>query len=86
MLDILNNGDNQDEISVYIGDENVDKSLKDFSIITFKHKENGKDLGTIAIIGPTRMDYSKVISTMKYISRKLNESKMLEEGKEDNDG
>ncbi|MGN1327165.1 MAG: heat-inducible transcriptional repressor HrcA [Clostridia bacterium] len=75
MMDILNSGDNQDEINVYIGDENVDKSLKDFSVITFKHKEKGKDLGTIAIIGPTRMDYSKVISAMKYISKKLNEDK-----------
>ena len=32
-----------------------------------------KDLGTIGIIGPKRMDYSKVISIMKYISKKLNE-------------
>ena len=75
MMDILNNGESQDEINVYIGDENVDKALKDFSIVTFKHKEKGKDLGTIAIIGPTRMDYSKVISAMKYISKKLNEDK-----------
>ena len=82
MLDILNSDENQDEINVYIGDENIDENLKDFSIITFKHKEAGKDLGTIAIIGPTRMDYSKVISTMKYISRKLNENK----GKEDDNG
>lgn len=86
MLDILNNNENQDEINVYIGDENVDKALKDFSVITFKHKENGKDLGTIAIIGPTRMDYSKVISAMKYISRKLDENNKLEQGKEDENG
>lgn len=83
MIDILNSGDNQDEINVYIGDENVDKALKDFSIITFKHKEKGKDLGTIAIIGPTRMDYSKVISAMKYISKKLNESNKLDKGKDE---
>lgn len=87
MIDILNNDGNEDEINVYIGDENVDKSLKDFSVITFKHKEDGKDLGTIAIIGPTRMDYSKVISTMKYISKKLNEvnqhNRMIDKPKED---
>ena len=29
-------------------------------------------MGTIGIIGPKRMDYSKVISIMKYISKKLN--------------
>ena len=29
-------------------------------------------MGTIGIIGPKRMNYSKVISIMKYISKKLN--------------
>lgn len=48
------------------------EQLKDFSVVTFKHKVNGKDLGTIGIIGPKRMDYSKVISVMKYINQKLN--------------
>ena len=51
------------------------EELKDFSIVTFKHRVGNKDLGTIGIIGPKRMDYSKVISVMKYISKKLNENK-----------
>ena len=46
--------------------------------ITFKRKNQGKDLGTIAIIGPTRMDYSKVISAMRYISKKLDEDKQID--------
>ena len=72
VADVLNNG-LADDIKVYIGDENEQEQLKDFSVVTFKHKVNGKDLGTIGIIGPKRMDYSKVISVMKYISKKLNE-------------
>ena len=72
MLDMLNNGFAED-INVYIGDENENQELKDFSIVTFKHSVGNKQLGTIGIIGPTRMDYSKVISVMKYISKKLNE-------------
>lgn len=71
MTDILNSGFAKD-INVYIGDENEKQELKDFSIITFKHKVGDKDLGTIGIIGPKRMDYSKVISVMKYINKKLN--------------
>ena len=70
--DMLNSGFAED-INVYIGEENQKDELKDFSVVTFKHKVNGKDLGTIGIIGPKRMDYSKVISVMKYISKKLNE-------------
>ena len=71
VADMLNSGFAED-IKVYIGDENEKEQLKDFSVVTFKHKVNGKDLGTIGIIGPKRMDYSKVISVMKYINKKLN--------------
>ena len=70
MLDILDSGVAKD-INVYIGDENDKEELKDFSIVTFKHKVGDKDLGTIGIIGPKRMDYSKVISTMEYLSRQI---------------
>lgn len=69
--DMLNSGFAED-INIYIGDENEKEELKDFSVVTFKHKVNGKELGTIGIIGPKRMDYSKVISVMKYINKKLN--------------
>lgn len=72
MLDILDTGFAED-IKVYIGDEESSEDLKDFSIVTFKHSVGDKDVGTIGIIGPKRMNYSKVISVMKYISKKLNE-------------
>lgn len=72
MLELLNTGFAED-INVYIGEENEKEELKDLSIVTFKHTFGDKDLGTIGIIGPKRMDYSKVISVMKYISKKLNE-------------
>ncbi len=75
VTDMLDSGFAKD-INVYIGDENEKDELKDFSVITFKHKVGNKDLGTIGIIGPKRMDYSKVISVMKYISKKLNEKDM----------
>lgn len=77
VLDILNS-EMAEDINVYIGDENEYSELKDLSIVTFKHTLGDRDLGTIGIIGPTRMDYSKVISVMKYISKKLNEE--LEKG------
>ena len=62
--------DSDSDFNVYIGNEV--SGLNDFSLITFKNRVAGKDLGTIGIIGPTRMDYSKVISVLKYISRELN--------------
>ena len=72
IADVINSGIAKD-INVYIGEESEIEELKNFSIVTFNHLLEGKDIGTIGIIGPTRMDYSKVISVMKYISKKLNE-------------
>ena len=72
IADMLNSGF-ADDINIYIGGEDEKEILKDFSVVTFKHKVGNKDMGTIGIIGPKRMDYSKVISVMKYISKKLND-------------
>ena len=72
VADIINTGMAKD-INVYIGEESEHEELKNFSIVTFNHLLEGKDIGTIGIIGPTRMDYSKVISVMKYISKKIND-------------
>ena len=67
------NSDLSKDINIYIGEESERDELKNFSIITFNRLLEGKDIGTIGIIGPTRMDYSKVISVMKYISKKIND-------------
>ena len=72
VMEILNSGIAKD-INIYIGEENEKEELKDLSIVTFRHSVGNRDFGTIGIIGPKRMDYSKVISVMKYISKKLNE-------------
>ena len=72
VADVLNTGIAQN-INVYIGEETEKEELKNFSIVTFNHLLEDRDIGTIGIIGPTRMDYSKVISVMKYISKKLND-------------
>ena len=60
-------------INVYIGQETSFDDLKDFTIITYKQKINEKEVGTIGIIGPKRMDYKKVIPTIKYIGDILQE-------------
>ncbi len=47
--------------------------MKDFTIITYKQKINDKELGTIGVIGPKRMDYKKVIPLVKYVGDTLKE-------------
>jgi len=60
------------EFSVKIGHENEEKELFDMSVVTATYKINGKSLGSFGVIGPTRMDYSKIVSILGYVSNSLN--------------
>jgi len=58
-------------IQVYIGDEAPVKTMNDCSIVTANY-ELGEGLrGTIGIIGPKRMDYEKVLSTLRNLMTQL---------------
>lgn len=70
VIDLLDNEFSKD-INVYIGEELDDENLKDFSIITLKGEDS--ELGTIGIIGPKRMNYSKVISVMRFIQNLIDQ-------------
>ena len=73
-------------VNVYIGQETSFDDLKDFTIITYKQILNDKEIGTIGIIGPKRMDYKKVIPTIKYIGDILQEKINKERGGSKSDG
>ena len=60
-------------IQVYIGSESPIKSMKDCSVVTATY-ELGQGLqGTIGIIGPKRMDYENVMSTLKTLMEQLDD-------------
>lgn len=72
LKEMLKNG-YDGNINVYIGQENAFEDLKDFTIITYKQKINDKEIGTIGLIGPKRMDYKKVIPVIKYVGDAIQE-------------
>ena len=60
--------DDDNNIKVYIGDEtNIDS---DVTVIKTKFK-NGYEEGTIAIIGPKRMEYDRVVSLLEYMKENI---------------
>ncbi len=61
-----------DGISIYIGDES--KIDSDVTIIKTKYDING-ELGTIAVIGPKRMEYDKVVGILDYIKKEIENKK-----------
>ncbi len=76
--DVLNKRDNGLEIT--IGDENDDEALKDCTLITATYHVNGKMVGRIGVIGPTRMAYDEVSSVIEYLTDNLNRTFALTEG------
>lgn len=65
--------DNKEGIRVRIGLENAIVDLGDVSVVTASFENKKSDLGTIALIGPTRMNYDKVLSAMEYFQNRINE-------------
>lgn len=60
-------------IQVYIGNETPIQSMKDCSVVTATYELGEGMRGTIGIIGPKRMDYDKVIGTLKTITHQLDD-------------
>ena len=60
-------------IQVYIGSETPVSSMKDCSVVTATYELEEGMRGTIGIIGPKRMDYDKVIGTLKALQSQLDD-------------
>ena len=60
---------NEDGINVYIGSEN--EFDEDVTIIKSKYNING-EVGTIAIVGPKRMEYDRIIGLLEYLNSNMN--------------
>ncbi len=58
------------EVAITIGGENLDEKLSDYSMITKDYKI-GNLQGTLGIMGPKRMDYSKIVAAVVYIAEQL---------------
>ena len=59
LLELLSSN-NKDGITITIGSENKVNEIKDCSLITATYQMNGRVLGTIGVIGPTRMYLSLI--------------------------
>jgi len=63
--------DSPGEIKITIGPENLADELRDSSVMAIKY-DTGSDIqGLIGVVGPTRMDYSKVAAHLSYMAQGL---------------
>jgi len=72
ILEIINR-DLKKRIEIYIGDELDCEDINSCSLVVSHYHLHNKPLGSLAILGPTRMHYPKVISTLEYVSELIEE-------------
>jgi len=70
---ILPQGQEGEGIQVVIGKENKAEVAQKYSLVFRRYSLSGEAMGTIGVIGPTRLPYSRAISTVDYISQVLGE-------------
>jgi heat-inducible transcriptional repressor len=58
-------------VTVRIGNENTIKAMKDYTVISVPYELDDGKSGTIAVIGPTRMEYKKIIPLLEYIAKNI---------------
>lgn len=71
LCDLLS-GESRDEgVTVRIGGEIKDYDIKDYSVVAAPYTLSGRKIGRVGVLGPTRMDYAKVISVVDFMTKNL---------------
>jgi heat-inducible transcriptional repressor len=71
-------------VIITIGDEHEDELMKNCSLITATYHIDGKLVGRLGVIGPTRMKYDEVTSVIEYLTENLENSfRLTGEGETD---
>ena len=69
IINLLDNIADSEGTQVIIGTENLLDEMKQFSLVAATYKEGNKPIGTVAIIGPKRMNYQEAISIVDYTAQ-----------------
>ena len=72
LLEIINK-DLEKKIDIYIGQELACREINSCSLVISKYQSPKGPSGRIAVLGPTRMDYSRVVSTIDFMTTLMEE-------------
>lgn len=73
LLEIMNRDMEDEGIKIHIGEENINAEIKSLSLVTANYHLADQVMGSLGVVGPTRMAYSHILSVVDYISRILEE-------------
>lgn len=74
LLNLLDRSMKAEGISVFIGEESGYSALGECSVIASPYEVEGKIIGTLGVIGPTRMAYNDVISVVDITAKLLGQA------------
>lgn len=74
LTELVKDGDDNTGIQVYIGSETPIQEMKDCSVVTATYELEDGFKGTIGIIGPKRMDYERVVETLRNVKEQIKDS------------
>lgn len=66
LVKILDKSMGEDGIHIYMGSENTIEGFEDLSLVTAPCAMEGEVFGTLGVIGPLRMDYSRIVPLVSY--------------------
>ncbi len=73
LFEILNRDLTEAGLRIYIGREDMNPFIEDLSLVSSTYRISGEIAGTLGVIGPTRMDYRRIIPIVEYFSSALSE-------------
>jgi heat-inducible transcriptional repressor len=65
---VIVDAERDEDIDVIIGEENSQETLRPYSVVLARYGIPGKTIGVIGTVGPTRMDYTRAISSVRYVA------------------
>jgi heat-inducible transcriptional repressor len=74
IMKILDDSMKHKGVHIFIGIENDLKQLQDCTLITASYRNNQNVLGSIGVVGPTSMDYKRIISMVDYTAKILSKT------------
>ena len=69
IVSVIDSGDGNNELTVRIGTENEVKAMENCTLITVPYQISDEEQGKIALLGPTRMEYQKIIPLLEYVAK-----------------
>lgn len=73
LFDAISDLSHRSGITVTIGEENRALNMQDCSMVTATYTMNGQVLGSLGLLGPTRMDYARVVAAVEFMADNLSE-------------